>query len=339
MEKEEPSGAGGKRFALYLGKLIPVLTTASQSSTPALSIYQANARQILFYLEGLARMYRNIHNRKRFERIRLVFKLLEDQLGKIDYYDSFVKELSVQQNFPPVLLENLRQHYSNEVSILDSLLKEKGWLGPDFTTIKTMQEELKTADWKSAAQDRKEAGQVMIEQIEYVETGYETGKLNFKTIENGVHEFRRQIRWISIYAQAVDGLIQLKQVDIPNPKLQVYLTKEIIENPFNKMPEAKERVEPIWIEAPGFYALSWMIEESGKLKDEGLRILCIEATLRETKFVAEKEVKPMTKKLAVNSKHSSRQIKETMQILADNFIDDAKVLKRIQRDIKRAIEK
>jgi hypothetical protein len=119
--------------------------------------------------------------------------------------------------------------------------------------------------------------------------------------------------------------------------MDIYLTKEVILNPYNKMPPLLIKINPIIIQSANFYSLSWLITESGNLKDEGLRIICIENAIKETALVFEKDLKKKTKQLAINNHRSPRQIKEEMEILADNFIHEAKVLHRIKRDIKRSI--
>ncbi len=313
------------------------MMTAANAEDHALNLYSSGARQILFYLEALARIYRNIHNKKRFERMRVAFKMLEDQLGQIDYYDGFIKELSQQKEFPPVLLNNLKQHYGEALLNTNQILIDEKWMTDGFPLINTIYAKLETAGWKDAGGDRNAVAQTIIDQIEFVQNSYENGSLNFHSIENGVHEFRRQLRWISIYAQSLNGLIQLKTLEIANPALEIYQTKEVLQNPYNKMPEPGQNLKPLYIEAQNFYALSWIIDKGGQLKDEALRIIIIEDALRETKFVAEKEVKPAARKLAINSKHSLSDVKEEMEVFADDFIFNHHILRRIKRDLNRAI--
>ncbi|MGB4850282.1 MAG: hypothetical protein WBP41_20320, partial [Saprospiraceae bacterium] len=267
--------------------------------------------------------------------MRISFKSLEDQLGKIDYYDGFIKEFSIQENFPPILLDNLKQHFNRELANLDVILKKDDWINPEKSTLTSIESELADADWTSGIEERKAIGQTIIDIIEIIKSDYHTDKLNFNDIENGVHKFRREVRWISIHAQALDGLIQLKQIDVPD--LSAYLTKEVLESPFNVLPMPKKGIQPIYIEAPVFYALSWIIAESGRLKDSGLRIIILENAIRETHYVNEKEVKALTRILAVKSNKSLKEIKSTMKIITDKFIDHDQVLDRIIDDIRQSI--
>lgn len=328
---------GLDRFNVYLAKLEQILQMLPDSTGRALAFYKTPARQYLFYLEALTHIYKRMHNKKRFERMRISFKSLEDQLGKIDYYDGFIKEFSMQENFPPLLLEYLRQHFNRELINLDTLLIEDGWITTKKSTIKSIESELSEADWMSGKEERKAIGKTIIDVIELIKSDYQTDKLNFKDIENGVHKFRRELRWISIYAQALDGLIQLKPDDIIDPELMAYQTKEVVESPFNILPVLKKGIQPIYIDTAVFYALSWIIAESGRLKDSGLRIIVLEEAIRETHYASEKEVKALTRTLAVKSNRSLKEIKSTMKVIADKFIDHDKILDRIMSDIRQSI--
>src|SRR4030095_3505068 len=95
-----------------------------------------------------------MHNRKRFEKMRLAFKSLEDQLGKIDYYDGFIKEFSVQKNFPELLLDHIKKQMDKELRKLDIILKKDGWINGKISALQSIKNKLQTADWKSGAEDR-----------------------------------------------------------------------------------------------------------------------------------------------------------------------------------------
>ena len=58
------------RFDFYLNQLEALLVKSSKQKNPALWLYQNNARTPLFMLEGLAKLYSGIHNKKKFEKIK-----------------------------------------------------------------------------------------------------------------------------------------------------------------------------------------------------------------------------------------------------------------------------
>ena len=74
--KNKPVPEGYNRFHIHLNTLNEVLEAAQLTGEPALVIYKSNARQSLFYLQALAKIYKYTHNKKHFEKIHLAFKKL-----------------------------------------------------------------------------------------------------------------------------------------------------------------------------------------------------------------------------------------------------------------------
>jgi hypothetical protein len=323
-------------FQIHLNALNEVLEAAQLTNEPALVIYKSNARQSLFYLQALARIYKETHNKKRFEKMRLAFKMFEDQLGKIDYYDGFIKLFSKNKAVPKSIFQNLKQHYDLELINLNEFLLKHNWINTEKPKIASIQKELATASWKKVEEERSAIAKVLIKYIEEIEYKYEIGILNFNDLEHGVHEFRRQLRWISIYTQALNGLVQLKPIENSHPSLNTYLTKSVLESPFNKMPEVVSISKSICFQSANFYALSWMIAESGQLKDEGLSTVCLETAMAEI-GMSETETQDLLKKIVGNTKRSPKQVMEEMEVITDTFLYDAKVLFRLKRDIFREL--
>ncbi len=321
---------GLKRFNNYLNKLSELLVLAKEAQNPALTFYNSNARQILFYLEALSRLYKNIHNKNLFKALKDDFKSLEDQLGKIDYYEAYDEELAVLPNFPAKIIQHLKNNYQDELKKLGLLLVVNGWLENKVSEIN---KELLKADWLKPDEERKQIAKAISKEIKGIEKDYKSEKLNFKDLENGVHEFRRQIRWISIYAQALDGLVQLKPDDL-SKKLEVYLTEEVIESKFNLMPPSERLAATINISQSAFYALSWIIAKSGDLKDEGLKLICIEESMKAIDFLPESEIQEEVKKLLPAMKFTPKGIKNEMKILAHQFITKDEVLATLRDDLK-----
>ncbi len=324
------SNIGFKRFDNQLNKLKDLLLTAKNSQNPALTFYNSNARQVLFYLEALTLLYKNIHNKDLFKELKNDFKSLEDQLGKVDYYEAYQKELAGLPHFPEKITNHLQSNYQKELQKLGNILVVNRWLSDKLTEIS---KGLKNADWLKPNDERKAIAKAIAKEIKNIKKDYKSEELNFKDLEAGVHEFRRQIRWISIYAQALDGLIQLKPDDL-SKKLSTYLTKEVLESKFNIMPSPEGLSATINVSQSAFYALSWMIAKSGDLKDEGLKLICVEESLKELNFLPESDIQKEAKKLLPNIKITPEDIKAEMKVLADQFIDEHRVLNILRNDFK-----
>ncbi len=274
---------GQLRFEYYLTQLEELLKKSSTQKNPALWLYQNNVRTPLFMLEALAKMYAGIHNKKKFSKLKEHFKLLEDMLGQIDYYDAFAKEFVADKKIPATITNYLQAQSREKIQSLNEILTEKEWLGNDNSRINKIRKKLSKADWQDEKQDIKSIEQFYITAINKILEFINEKNFHFTNVENDVHEFRRMLRWLSIYPQALRGCIQLSESTDAVPKfLSKYLTKEITGSKYNIMPDAAAQKYFLIFVKPRFYALSWMIAELGSLKDNGLKIELIKEALLQT---------------------------------------------------------
>jgi hypothetical protein len=233
-------------------------------------------------LEGLAKLYAGMHNRKKFEKIKIQFKLLEDVFGAIDYYNVFAKEFAINKKIPVAVTAYMQAQAREKIQSLNELLIEKEWLGTNSKRINKIQKILNEADWLNAKEEIKEIDECYGRSIyEIVEFASATN-FHYTNVESDVHELRRKLRWLSIYAQAMQGCIQLSKGSPISKHLKKYLTKKITGSPFNKLPDAGDNKYFLLLEENHFYALSWMIAEMGRLKDEGLRVIAIKEALQQS---------------------------------------------------------
>lgn len=278
---------GPSRFDFYLNTLQVQLDNAAKQKNPALWLYLENVRTPLFMLEGLSKLYAGLHNRKKFTKLKEQFKILEDILGSIDYYDSFAKEFAENKKIPATITAYLQAQTREKIQQLNEALVEKGWLGDRNKRMIKIRSLLSEVDWK---EDKKEVaemadfyGAAIYDIVEF------SNQRNFKftNVEADVHELRRKLRWLSIYPQAVRGCIQLSPGPTIRRHLKKYLVPAITGSPFNVMPDAGDNRNFLMLEKNYFYSLSWMIAELGKLKDNGLRLVAIKEALMESTVIKE----------------------------------------------------
>ena len=278
---------GITRFEHYLNQLQNLISTSVKQKNPALWLYRNDARTPLFMLEGLAKLYGNLHNEKRFAKIKEHFKLLEDALGGIDHYESIAKELTTNKKIPKVILAYIQRKKKEAIQILNDLLVKKDWTDPGDNRMVKIHRKLLKAAWLNEAAEIKAIeefyGQAIYEIAEFVETD----NFHFDNMETDVHELRRKLRWLSIYPRAMGGCIQL-HTNKPMPRhLKKYCIPEIINSPYNKMPDPGACKHLLLLETNYFYALSWMIAKLGELKDKGLHILAVKEALQQTEGLDE----------------------------------------------------
>ncbi len=266
---------GIARFDFYLSPLEKLLTDAAGQPDPGLWLYQNNARTPLFMLEGLARLYSGIHNKNRFFKIEGHFKLLEDALGAVDYYDGFVKQFSPDAAVPAEITKKVQAKAAEKTRQLNDLLRNKHWIGEDADRISKIRGKLNDADWLDEKSEVQAIERLYRESIGKINAFADKYRSGFTELETQVHELRRKLRWLSIYPQALQGCIQLTETPASDADLAKYLTPEIVNSPFNKMPAAGANAWVLMFNRDYFLALSWMIAELGNIKDEGLRFVVL----------------------------------------------------------------
>jgi hypothetical protein len=308
------------RFEYHLNLLQELIVKSSKQKNPALWLYQNNARTPLFMLEGLAKMYAGIHNKKKFGKIKEHTKLLEDAIGQIDYYDAFAKEFVGNKKMPAVITNYLLAQSREKIQSLNEILIEKNWLGDDADRIEKIRKKISEADWQDEKADIKSIQVFYITAINKILEFINEKNFQFTNVENDLHEFRRMIRWLSIYPQALRGCIQLSSPKTATPKnLSKYLTEAVKTSPYNVLPDAAEQQYFLLFDKNRFYALSWLIAELGNLKDSGLKVEVIKEALLQTSKINEKNALAQAYKLAGSGHKTIQQVLDTAEKTINTF--------------------
>lgn len=311
---------GQLRFEYFLKQFEELLVKSSKQKNPGLWLYQNNARTPLFMLEGLAKLYGGIHNKKKFEKLKVYFKLLEDTMGQIDYYDAFAKEFLANKKIPIAVTNYLQAQSREKIQSLNELLIEKEWLGDDNTRINKIRKKLSKADWQDEKEDIKSIQQFYINAINKILEFINEKSFHFTDVEKDVHEFRRMLRWLSIYPQGLRGCIQLGKSATAAPQfLSKYLTKAITTSAYNVMPDAANQKHFLVFDQNRFYALSWIIAELGNLKDNGLKVEVIKEAILQTSKTNEKDALAKAYKLTGPAQKTIQQILDAAGKLCNTY--------------------
>jgi hypothetical protein len=273
-------------FLFYSYQLQDLLQKASTQKNPALWLYENNARTTLFMLEALTRLHNNAFDEKFFEKWNKRFKKLEDLFGEIDQHIALKNELKLNKNISNEVVKYFTVNATNFLEKCNRRLIQKSWFN----------NKLKSFDYKLSEFDVEynqgyldELKYSMIDEIDAILKFVENSNYQFTKIEEEVHELRRKLRWLSIYAQALQGLIQLKKIPGNSKKQINYFTKEILNSPYNKLPIKPKNATIIQYNSDSFFALSWLIKELGRLKDTGLTIEQLSHAIYITEELSEME--------------------------------------------------
>ncbi len=310
---------GQARFDFFLTQLQTLLDKAAKQKNPALWLYQNNARTPLFMLEGLAKLYAGIHNKKKFTKLKAHFKLLEDAIGQIDYYDAFAKEFAGNKKIPATVVSYLQAQSREKIQSLNEILTEKDWIGAGKSRMEKIRKKLKKADWLDEPKDVEGIRDFYFSSINGILEFSNQKNFHFENVEKDVHELRRMLRWLSIYPQALKGCIQLSQAKKSPAYLSKYLTKAITGSPYNVMPDAGDLRYFLLLDKTRFYALSWMISELGNLKDSGLRLEVIKEALIQSGSTDEKAALIKARSFLGNRQLTEQQVLDQAEAILKTF--------------------
>jgi hypothetical protein len=232
-------------------------------------------------------LYAGMHNEKKFLKLKERFKQIEDLIGGVDYYDNFAKDFLADAEMPSTIRMFLEGKRDEKLAQLNASLLKRKWINHDPTRTKRIRKRLKGMDWLSTEKELELIKKFYQKSIEAINTFYKDTGATFANLEEQVHELRRRLRWLSIYPQALQGAIQLKDSQIKDVAVEKYLTPEIVNSPFNKMPEQGNTPTTLLLEKNYFLALSNIISTLGKLKDRGLRVIVTAEAVKATQFVQE----------------------------------------------------
>lgn len=272
-------------FKVYLDEIGKHVKKASKQPNPAFGLYLSDARTPAFRLEGLARLYARLHDKKYFSKLNKQIKQLEDGLGVVDHYTALEKEFAPNAKVPVAVKNYFAQKAGEGSVLLNTVLKKEKWLSGE--RIRTIKQKLKDVQWLQLQSETEAITDFYRKETASI-TAFISGSA-FDDMENDVHELRRKLRWLSIYAAALQGRVKLVAGKKAAPAhLKKYLTPKIIHSPFNKIEASPGLKHYVMLDKNYFLALSWMIAELGQIKDDGLRIMALAEAFMHTEAIPEK---------------------------------------------------
>lgn len=167
------------------------------------AIMKEDFRALFFHLQALGRIYKD-RNEKVIERLWVESKAMEDAIGAVDLLKSVTKE-SQRCNLPEVTAK-IAPDLQSAKRKLRAVFEDLKWMNDD-RAFANLLDSLSQISWKS---DQKENEYFRSEFHSYViglRKKIKNDAFSDPDIEKGLHELRRRIRWILIYAQAGDGLV------------------------------------------------------------------------------------------------------------------------------------
>ncbi len=307
-------------FLVYSLEINKLFSKAKTQKNPALWLYANNARLSFFMMESLCRIFDNGLHNPWFAHWHKIFKKLEDSLGQIDFYDGFIKEYSINKKLSPDITYYLQTKREKALKKFDKRIKKEDYLN---VGLRNFELEFKKQNINFDADTISKIEAVIKNELVAIQQFASYNNYTYVYIEDHVHELRRKLRWIGIYTQSLQGIIKLTESGQNYKWKRNYLTKEILNSPFNKMPVNKFP-KHIEFEKSHFYALNWMVNELGVLKETGLKTEIFSKAIRKTENL---EKLPALKKahLVLGIKQSEEDILKKASKESKDFFDRDKI--------------
>ncbi len=279
-------------FLFYSTKLQSLLTKAAGQKDPALWLYKNDARTLLFMLEALTRLHNHAFDEKVFDKWNKRFKKLEDLFGEIDEYAALEAQFKTNKKIPKEVIRYFTLHKENYLEKCNRRLASKDWLSDKVLSFDGKIAEFDQPYNEAYVEELRFALEKEVDEMLYFAL---KADYKFTKIEEEVHELRRKFRWLSIYAQAMRGMIQLRKSGKQKKYHTSYFTKETLQSPYNKLPAKPKDVAILEFDSDSFFALSWAIHELGALKDRVLSLY----QLRDAIYVTDQVNKEEATKKAI----------------------------------------
>lgn len=306
-------------FQVYCKKLITAFKKAKTNPDPALFLYKNDVRTTLFMAESILRIANKLFEDKEIKEWHAIIKKLEDMLGVIDVYIVLLATYSKLKSVRVQQLEYISNKIDKSVNKLNSILIKHNYFLED---LQQMCDGFKINfnDEHLVLQLHEEIKSELKESCDF----FNHFKNGFTDMEDQVHELRRKLRWISIYGESFQGMIVLKE-DKENYKWEKeFVTKTETQNPFNKLPVKKNLSQNISFNKKAFYALSYMIDNTGKIKDKSINLYYLDKSIRKTGTESKNDAAIMAAK-QLNVKYTQASLLKDAHILFDDYFNKYKI--------------
>jgi hypothetical protein len=248
----------------------------SETETIADALLDAKARNQFFRLESLLRLYRRAF--PDFEKYLASVKEIEDGIGAYSFTvdslkfaeDEFKKENQGSAITPARIaeqekaLDGLRKKKAT-ARVVFAKLVDRSTLSADLPELRS-QLSSNLVGWP-AAKDREYVNGELVRVLKDAKDG----RYNFNQLEDGIHEFRRQLRWFPMMIDSLDGLILLRDDPpgaCPVPALESLAGTRAATHRYSNPPLSFPATHPCTISRCLLWPVVKTVDDIGRLKDE-----------------------------------------------------------------------
>lgn len=294
-------------------------------------------RTAIFQLEGAFRLYDRIYGSE-FKNLKKLVKGYEDAIGHWDAWNEFIRygqSLSADSEAIHIL-ESHREKNAKE-------LREeihKNWLVQKNGKVPGIEQILSTFAASKAVKSDCQDATLLVEQIIKQTNDLIDTELDLNQLEEGLHELRRQIRWLAIYFSAIDGVVTIGEGigASEDPFYNGLLELPIAESKYARLYPTGLEPYSIELSKPYFLGLTYFIGALGDLKDHGQdQEFLIHAYMEAGITSTFEETQHLIAELEGDSTQTVADVLEETKKLHRHLVD-SKLLEKIAQELESNVD-
>lgn len=253
------------RFMVWIEAIEKDLFLVSPADVPD-RLYKNKAREKVFNIQALGRIYKDLD--PALEEMHNRFKDLEDAIGDYQKWADYEEEGIRKGESRAILAKLARNREAGRQHLVDALRRSQFLVtreGELPYTVK-LRKFLKSYAWPDAKADRIYVLKKLIKELEKTKTA----TYDFSHLEdgNGVHEFRRKMRWFAMEARGLDGLITLKprSTECPVASWANLINNSIANTKYAVLPANQNEPNPISLTPCLYIKNARMVEDVNVFK-------------------------------------------------------------------------
>ncbi|MBY0316252.1 MAG: hypothetical protein K2Q26_12065 [Bdellovibrionales bacterium] len=269
-----------ERFEKWFIILDRSLDDSLPKEEAALALTDDLSRIAAFNLQALAKIYKD--EASLFPELREDAKDLEDAIGEFKKWDDMLEAAKKKGNLEKI--KSLTAKRQEGLTALGEVLyarnsKGKSWLAKNATDTKISyyREKLSKYDWGSEEEDKS----FVIRRLSKALKKISETDFDFTYLEegDGLHEFRRELRWFAIEAQVLNGLVTFDPANTcTNSAYRPLLTQPIAKSKYATLPVNPKVGSPCRISKCLFLGVADLVDKVGKIKDDVEEELIVNST-------------------------------------------------------------
>ncbi len=253
------------RFEPWIADLSGVLGMSRNPEKVVESLLKERTRFSAFNLQALGKLYSSVD--KDFEDFRRHFKSLEDGIGACEKWAGIL-ETAKKNHAPAIELEKIAAKLKESKRKLAADLVDHGWI-PKLgkkSLLEKLSQWLSSYPWDSYSEDKSRMLEALAKRLKEIkDTQFDMAILEEG---NGLHEFRRQLRWFLIEARVLNGMIAFRdRSDCPIDEFKPLLNDPIASSKYSVLPFSDTEKKPCAISQCLFLGFVSAVSDLGELKD------------------------------------------------------------------------